>query len=308
MRNTIRFDWAIKRLLRNKANFGILEGFLSELLTEDIKIESILESEGNKESAGNKTNRVDLLVQNAQSELVIIEVQSDYMQDYLKRMLFGTSKIIIDNMQEGMMYSQIKKVISVNIVYFDLGQGTDYIYHGTTNFVGLHYNDILNLSGQEEIIYHTNSIAELYPEYYIVKVNQFDNISRNTLDEWINFLKNEEVKEGSTAKGLKEASEKLNKLKLSKEERQEYDLYIESWRDNESKVQSSYLAGELKGKSEGVTVGIEIGEANKAAFAAEKVKEEKLATARKCLQRGMAIADIAELTGLMQEEIMAIDK
>ena len=296
MRNTIRFDWAIKRLLRNKANFGILEGFLSELLQEDIKIESILESEGNKETADNKTNRVDLLVQNAQQELVIIEVQSDYMQDYLKRMLFGTSKIIIDNMQQGMMYSQIKKVISVNIVYFDLGHGTDYVYHGTTNFVGLHHKDILNLSGQEEIVYHSKLIAELYPEYYIIKVNQFDNISRNTLDEWINFLKNEEVKEGSKAKGLHEAKEKLDKLKLSNEERYEYDRYIENWRDSESKVQSSYKAGEIN--------GIVIGEANKEAFAEKKVRDEKLATARKCMQKGMPVADIVELTGLTAEEII----
>ena len=34
----IRFDWAIKRLLRNKANFGVLEGFLTVLLGEDIHI------------------------------------------------------------------------------------------------------------------------------------------------------------------------------------------------------------------------------------------------------------------------------
>ena len=37
----IRFDWAIKRLLRHKANFGILEGFLSVLLNEDITIRQI---------------------------------------------------------------------------------------------------------------------------------------------------------------------------------------------------------------------------------------------------------------------------
>ena len=30
----IRFDWAVKRLLRNKANFGVLEGFLTVLLGE----------------------------------------------------------------------------------------------------------------------------------------------------------------------------------------------------------------------------------------------------------------------------------
>ena len=44
----IRFDWAIKRLLRNKANFGVLEGFLTVLLGEEIHILEILESEGNQ--------------------------------------------------------------------------------------------------------------------------------------------------------------------------------------------------------------------------------------------------------------------
>ncbi|WP_448529757.1 hypothetical protein, partial [Raineya sp.] len=56
----IRFDWAIKRLLRNKANFVVLEGFLSELLFEDIKIKEILESEGNQDSWEDKYNRVDI--------------------------------------------------------------------------------------------------------------------------------------------------------------------------------------------------------------------------------------------------------
>jgi len=54
MKNLIRFDWALKRLLHNKANFGILEGFLRELLEDDIKIENILESESNKENAAKR--------------------------------------------------------------------------------------------------------------------------------------------------------------------------------------------------------------------------------------------------------------
>ena len=57
----ISFDWAIKRLLRNKANFVVLEGFLSELLFDDIKIEQILESEANQETVDDKFNRVDIL-------------------------------------------------------------------------------------------------------------------------------------------------------------------------------------------------------------------------------------------------------
>ena len=55
----IRFDWAVKRLLRNKANFGVLEGFLTVLLGEPIRIVEILESEGNQLNETDKFNRVD---------------------------------------------------------------------------------------------------------------------------------------------------------------------------------------------------------------------------------------------------------
>ncbi len=302
MKNTIRFDWAMKRLLRNKANFGILEGFLSELLADDIQIENVLESESNKENADNKANRVDLLVQNTKGELVIIELQSDYMQDYLLRMLFGTAKLIVDNMDAGMLYGKIKKVISVNIVYFDLGHGADYVYHGSTNFVGLNKKDILALSKQEQLVYHTDQIAEIYPEYYIIKVNQFDDVAKNTLDEWINFLKNEEVADGSKARGLHEAIEKLDILKLSKEDKKEYDRYIANWRDSESVIISNYTAGEMKG----IAVGIQIGEGNKENYALEKVREEKLEIARNCLAAGMTIEQTAQITGIDISELLGL--
>ena len=124
----IRFDWAIKRLLRNKANFVVLEGFLSELLFENIIIEKILESESNQETDNDKYNRVDILTQNSKNELIIIEIQSSYEIDYFQRMAYGVSKSISENLHLGQRYSEIKKVIAINIVYFDLGQGQDYIY------------------------------------------------------------------------------------------------------------------------------------------------------------------------------------
>ena len=201
MRNTISFDWAIKRLLRNKANFTILEGFLSALLGEDIKIDSILESESNMEHAEDKQTRVDLLVKNSKEEHLIIEVQSRYKHDYLMRILYGVAKLIANNMFSGMAYQDVKKVMSVNIVYFDLGHGTDYIYHGTTKYIGMHNHEILTLSQQEELIFKTAHIEKNYPEFYIIKVNNFDTVATNTLDEWIYFLKTEQINENTTAKG-----------------------------------------------------------------------------------------------------------
>jgi predicted transposase/invertase (TIGR01784 family) len=278
-KNLIRFDWAIKRLLRNKANFGILEGFLSELLEDDIKIENILESESNKETAENKFNKVDLLVKNSKQELIIIEVQNDYQADYLLRMLFGTSKLIVDHMDEGMEYSKVRKVISIHIVYFDLGIGDDYIYYGSTSFWGKHKKDMLQLSKLEKEIFQTDQVSKIHPQYYIIKVNDFDDIAKDTLDEWINFLKTQEIKEGTMAKGLKEAKEKLDYMHLTEEEKRDYQRHIENWRDNE---------------------GIIVGNYNKGKY------EEKIEIARKCLKKEMPLPDIADLTGLTEDEIKSI--
>ena len=125
VKKLIRFDWAIKRLLRHKANFGILEGFLSVLLNENITIRQILDSESNKEEVDDKYNRVDILVENRKGDLIIIEVQNSKEYDYFHRILFGTSKVITEHIKEGEPYAVVKKVISITIAYFDLGQGED---------------------------------------------------------------------------------------------------------------------------------------------------------------------------------------
>ena len=126
----VHFDWAVKRLLRNKSNFVVLEGFLSTLLGQEIRIVKMLESEGNKETSEDKFNRVDMLAEDSKGELIIIEVQNNRELDYFHRMLYGASKAITDYINEGQEYGIIRKVYSINIVYFELGQGKDYVYHG----------------------------------------------------------------------------------------------------------------------------------------------------------------------------------
>lgn len=227
----IRFDWAMKKLLRNKANFDILEGFLSELLSEDIAIKKILESEGNKDDADDKHNRVDILVENTKGELIIIEVQNSKEYDYFHRILYGTSKAITEYIDEGEEYAKVKKVISVTIAYFDLGQGKDYVYHGTTHFEGIHKGDILNLAEVQTEIYQVNEVYEIYPEYWIIKVGKFNNIIQDKLDEWIYFLKNGEVQEDFSAKGLPEAKKKLDEMNLSEEDKAAYKAYLKRLRD-----------------------------------------------------------------------------
>ena len=242
----IRFDWAVKKLLRNKANFVVLEGFLSELLFDDIKIQKILESESNQDTENDKYNRVDILTQNSKNELIIVEIQNTYEIDFFHRMIYGTSKTLIENISLGQPYSEIKKIISINIVYFDLGQGKDYVYKGKTNFEGLHEKDTLQLSIQQKQTFTKKEISDFFPEYYIIKVNKFNDIAKDTLDEWVYFLKNSEVKDEFKAKGLAEAKEVLDIMRLDKEQQYGYNRYLDYLHYKASEILSLRLVAEDK--------------------------------------------------------------
>ena len=279
----ISFDWAIKKLLRNKANFVVLEGFLSELLFDNIKIEQILESEPNQETDDDKFNRVDILTQNSKNELIIIEIQSTYEIDYFHRMAYGVSKSITENHKLGSEYKQIKKVISVNIVYFDLGQGQDYIYKGKTNFIGLHQKDLLALSDKQKSTFMKDNVSDIFPEFYLLKVNQFNDIAKDTLDEWIYFLKNSEVKDEFKAKGLKEAGEVLDIMRLEKQDIYGYNRYMDSLSLKASEIFTLQTEAEFK------------------------VKEDRdVENATKGILKGYENAIISDLTNLSIERIEAL--
>lgn len=246
----IRFDWAIKYILRDKANFVILEGFLSELLGEIITITKILESESNQSKKKDKFNRVDILVENSTGELLIIEIQNTLELDYLHRILYGTAKVITENIKLGEAYKNVKKVISISIVYFELGHGKDYIYKGITNFIGIHKKDELELSKGQKELFGNIKVEHIFPEYYLLKVNSFDDKTKNRLDEWIYFLKNESVKSNFKAKGLKEASDKLDVLKMTPKDRKKYQKYLEDLSTEASVADSLNIEMKLKLREE----------------------------------------------------------
>jgi predicted transposase/invertase (TIGR01784 family) len=272
-RTLISFDYALKRLLRNKANYEVLEGFLSELLMRDITVKTVGESESNKEHATDKYNRVDILVEDESGEILLIELQFTVEMDYLHRMLFGTSKTISERMVQGSKYMEVKKVYSINIVYFDLGQGDDYVYHGRTHFTGLHRKDELRLSKAQRETFCRETAGDIYPEYYILKVNNFDGAAKNTLDEWIYFFKHSVIKEEFKAKGLSMARKALDRENLTPEERKAYEALQYQRSEERSMIASSKLEGQIEGREEGRKEGRE--EREKLAKELEREREER---------------------------------
>ncbi len=290
--NYIRFDWAMKRLLRNKANFDVLEGLLTTLLGEKITIQRLLESESNQEDEFDKYNRVDMLAEDSKGNLLLIEVQNNNEYAYFQRMLFGTSKLVTEYINRGEGYEKVCKVYSINIVYFALGHGKDNVYHGKTEFRGIHYNDLLELSPFQRQTFKVDAVSQLYPEYYILKVNGFDQVAKSPLEEWIHYLNTGKIPETYHAPGLDAARERLKIDRMSKDEKNAYYRHM----DNINLLKSNIKTEREEGKLEGLQEGLQKGRA-------EGGREKALSIAQKLKTAGMDETQIAEITGLKEEEI-----
>ena len=296
----IRFDWAVKRLLRNKANFGVLEGFLTVLLNEPIRIVEILESEGNQQRENEKFNRVDIKARNSKDEIIIVEVQNTREIYYLERILFGVAKAITEHIELGELYSEVKKVYSVSILYFDIGRGNDYLYHGQNTFVGVHTGDFLEVTTKEKNAIIRKLPAEIFPEYFLIRVNEFNKVAVTPLEEWSEYLKTGIIRPDTKAPGLEEARRKLIYYNMDKKERLAYDEHI-----NAVMIQNDVLStAALEGRQEGLAEGRQEGLAEGRQEGFEKGRiEEKRENARKMKSLNLPPETIHQITGLPIEEI-----
>ncbi len=272
----VRFDWAVKRMLRDKANFGVLEGLITVLLGEKITIDEILESEGNQESVDDKFNRVDIKAKDSKGRIIIVEVQLTTQLYYLERILYGVAKAITEHISLGNRYDHVKKIYSINILYFDLGKGSDYLYHGRNTFIGVHTGDKLQVNTKEDNVIKMKSPEDIFPEYYLIRVNEFNDVATTPIEEWLDYLKNGRIKDNTTTPGLAEAREKLQYMQMSKADRLAYERHLDA-----IAVQlGTYDAARLEGRT-----------------------EEKAEIARNLKRMSLPVADIAQATGLTVEEI-----
>jgi predicted transposase/invertase (TIGR01784 family) len=280
----IRFDWAIKRLLRQKANFGVLEGFLTVFLGEKINIIEILESESNQQSATDKFNRVDIKARNSKDEIIIIEIQNTRELYYLERILYGVAKAITEHISLGDKYYQVKKIYSISVLYFDIGKGSDYLYHGQNTFIGVHTGDQLQVNVKERGAIMQRMPSEIFPEYILISVNEFDKVAVTPLEEWMDYLKTGKIRPDTTAPGLNEAREKLKYYSMTPKERKAYDEHLNAVMIQNDVLDTAKLEGRIEGRAEGRA-------------------EEKQENARKMKAMGLTNEMIHQITGLSVEEI-----
>ena len=275
----IRFDWAVKRMLRDKANFAVLEGLITVLTGEVVKIENLFGGVGSRDLADDKFNRVDIKAKNVKGEIILVEMRITRELYYRQRIVLGVPKALTEHNEFDLMYENAKKVYYLNILYFDLGKGSDYLYHGKTVFTGVHTNDRLEVNTKEADELRMRVPEDIFPEYYIIRVNEFNNVATTPIEEWLDYLKNNRIKDNTTTPGLKEARQKLLYLTMSDKERRAYDAHMD-----DIMVQNDVLdTAKREGRAEGIML-----------------------TAKNLKSMGLSISDIMKATGLSEDDIMKL--
>lgn len=307
----VRFDWAIKRILRDKANKKVLEGLISVLIKEPVVITEILESENNKLRKEDKGNRVDVKAKTGRGEFIIVEVQLTKETDFFQRILFGTATAINDQIGIGLDYAVIKKVYSINILYFDFGTGDDYAYHGSMEFRGMtKEGSILSFNTENEQKYIQKSTIrvtppeDVFPEYFLLRVNQFNEVAKTPIEEWMAYLKDGIISDDTKDPGLQEARRKLNVMKMTTEEYKAYRDYMVSVHASKDAFDTARADGWAEGRAEGMAEGRAEGMAEgRAEGRIEGRAESTNSIALNMKKDGVSAAVIAKYTGLTEEEI-----
>ena len=156
-------------------------------------------------------------------------------------------------------------------------------------------HDNLKLSLTQKQHYNRDDISDVYPEYYLLKVNQFNDYAKTNLDQWVYFLKNSEIIDNFTAKGLTKAKEVFKVMNMSDDERKDYEKHLDFLSYMSSLEETRVIdmeEAEKKGIEQGVEQGIEQGEYKKALEIAKSLK-----------RKGIDFSIINEATGLTVEEI-----
>ena len=112
----------------------------------------------------------------------------------------------------------------------------------------MHLQDELKLSEYQEMQFGKKTPGGIFPEYYIIKVNNFDDLAKESLDEWIYYLKHTQLPVRYQAKGLAQVAEQLKYNSMGTAAKKAYDKHLENLLVSQSMIETAKLEGIEKGK------------------------------------------------------------
>lgn len=253
----VSFDYAIKYLLKDKGDYGIVEGFISALLKtigyKDIKIIALLESESNREDGKSKRSLADLIVEDEEKRKYIIEIERNVKDSFIHKSCFNTSRLIVDSLAQREDYTQIIKVFHISLLYFPVGNGA--VYHGKTIIHEVESNEKLSVHLRNQETGQVFDATEILPEYLFISVPLFNDRLEKEIDEWLHVMKYDEVPPNYHSPYMAQVAEKLNILKMSPKDRASYSYYQKKLYNDRDELKAAEARGEARGIEEGIEIG-----------------------------------------------------
>lgn len=289
----VSFDYAIKYLIKDKGDYGIIEGFVSALLKtrgyKDVKIIALLESESNKEDPKSKRSLADAIVEDEDHNKYIVEIERNFKDSFIHKSCFNTSRLIVDNLAQREDYTQIIKIFHISLLYFPIGTGNGAIYHGKTKIHEIDTNEKLTVHLKNHETGEVFDATDILPEYFYISVPLFNDKLEREIDDWLHVMKYDKVPENYRSPYMKLVEEKLSILKMTPEERANYSYYNKKMYNDRDELKAATEKGKEEGRQEGR-------------------QEEKTETALNMLKDGLSLETISKYTGLSIKEIEALRK
>jgi len=294
-----RVDFAFKKLFGSEENKDLLISLINSIISKEEQIVEV-ELKNPYNLADYRAGKISILDIKAKSEQgrwfnVEMQISEDYNFD--KRAIYYWAKLVTEQLSEGMMFKELKKTISINIMDFNFIPNTDEMHNC--------YKIINTATGKDD------KLHDIFELHY-VELRKFKKTYKeinSVLDRWSSFLtkadklnKDEIPEELAMDKNIVKAISAVDRM-FDEEERQVYETRMQSLADVESKIASAEEKGIKKGIEKGIKKGVEKG--------IEKGKEESAkAIARNMLKLDVELSTIAKVTGLNKgaiEELRAED-
>jgi predicted transposase/invertase (TIGR01784 family) len=271
-----RVDFAFKKLFGSEENKDLLISLINAIVSEQEQVVEVqLKNPYNlADYLAGKMSILDIKAKSGAGRWFNVEMQISEDYNFDKRAIYYWAKLVTEQLSEGMMFKELQKTISINILDFNFIPNTLEVHNC--------YKIINIATGKDDKLH---DIFELH--YIELKkfTKSYQQVS-SALDRWSTFLtkahdldKNNMPKELVSDQAIVKAIAAVDRM-FDEEERLVYETRMQSLADVESKIASAEEKGMEKGR-----------------------EEERQNMALKLVQQGVAINVIAEVSGLSETEI-----
>ena len=287
-------DFAFKKLFGTEVNKDLLISFLNALLhgREEIREITYLNTEHLGTQEYDRRAVFDVYCKNEKGEYFLVEMQKGEQQFFKDRSIYYSTFAIREQAPRGEWNYGLKGIYTIGILNFCF-ENTDPSY----------YHEVKLLDTKTKEVFY-DKLTFIYLE--MPKFTKTEAELETLFDKWLYAIRNlaslMERPRTLQEKVFQHLFDAAEIAKFDKKERYEYEESLKAYRDLFSVIETAELRGEKRGEEKGRAEGLKEGLAQ----GLREVERNKISTARKMKQLGIALADIVIVSGLSEKEIQQL--